>query len=101
MKNGFFVVLLISVLSGCAAIGNSALENPALLNSIVANKTTATEVLAKLGQPNNAETEANGDKVWSYYLATGNAFSGSHSKNMILRIRKGLVIAKDVGGMGM
>lgn len=97
MSQKLIYVVMITValaLGGCVTMGNEGIKDPSKLALIIENKTTDTQARAILGDPSDARTEANGDKIWTYEMATGMVF-GTNVKSVVLRIRKGVVIAKD------
>lgn len=97
-KLACIMLVSLSLLTGCLTVGNSKLTDQSRIDAIIENKTTADEVVALLGQPGSAKTEASGDKIWDYDWALVSGLGVHQRKAINLRIRKGVVIAKDVSG---
>lgn len=101
MKKIIFIAFMLSLLTGCISqtYGNNKLNDQTLIDTIVEKKTTSDEVLKLLGQPGEAKTDANGDKLWTYQYGRVTAFGGVTEKKIVsLRVRNGVVIAKDLSG---
>jgi outer membrane protein assembly factor BamE (lipoprotein component of BamABCDE complex) len=71
--------LLLSLLSGCSTSGNQNLKNEtpqSLQSKIIKNKTTKTELLAQLGEPDTRTTLDDGNEQWRYFMYN-NQFNAS------------------------
>lgn len=99
MKRFTCVVLAsMSLLTGCLSVGSTKIVEQGVLESIVENKTTSTEVFSLLGSPGTARSEVSGDRIWEYNYSQVSGFGVHQSKVVNLRIRNGVVIAKDISG---
>lgn len=95
MKRAAYALCLALTLAGCDWNGNSSLANSSLLESIAEKRTTLAEVRALLGEPHSAFTDIGGDTVWGYHYV-GNLFSDNRFVSVIVNIRDGVVLSKDV-----
>lgn len=62
----------ISLISGCSTSGNQKIKNEtaqSLQSKIIKNKTTKTELLAQLGEPDTRTTLDNGNEQWRYFMS--------------------------------
>ncbi|HAU3195283.1 TPA: hypothetical protein JDE59_001971 [Salmonella enterica subsp. diarizonae] len=72
--NKFIVTSLfiaIFSISGCSTSGNQNLKNEnaqSLQSKIIKNKTTKTELLTKLGEPDTRTTLDDGNEQWRYFM---------------------------------
>ncbi|WP_155007306.1 MULTISPECIES: hypothetical protein [Klebsiella] len=69
IKSSFFIIVFL--LSGCSTSGNQNLKNEtpqSLQSKIIKNKTTKTELLTKLGEPDTRTTLADGNEQWRYFM---------------------------------
>lgn len=65
-----FFIAIFSI-SGCSTSGNQKLKNEtsqSLLSKIIKNKTTKTELLTKLGEPDTRTTLDDGNEQWRYFM---------------------------------
>nr|HBA7837788.1 hypothetical protein [Escherichia coli] len=65
-----FFIAIFSI-SGCSTSGNQKLKNEtsqSLQSKIIKNKTTKTELLTKLGEPNTRTTLDDGNEQWRYFM---------------------------------
>lgn len=77
MTSSFFIIVVL--LSGCSASGNQNLKNEtpqSLQSKIIKNKTTKTELIAKLGEPDTRTTLDDGNEQWRYFMYN-NQFNAS------------------------
>ncbi|EBC7689057.1 hypothetical protein C8961_06605 [Salmonella enterica] len=61
----------ISLISGCSTSGNQKIKNEtakSLQSKIIKNKTTKTELLAQLGEPDTRTMLDNGNEQWRYFM---------------------------------
>ena len=73
----FFIIVFL--LSGCSTSGNQNLKNEtpqSLQSKIIKNKTTKTELLTKLGEPDTRTTLDDGNEQWRYFMYN-NQFNAS------------------------
>lgn len=66
----FFIIVFL--LSGCSISGNQNLKNEtpqSLQSKIIKNKTTKTELLTKLGEPDTRTTLDDGNEQWKYFMS--------------------------------
>lgn len=66
----FFIIVFL--LSGCSISGNQNLKNEtpqSLQSKIIKNKTTKTELLTKLGEPDTRTTLDDGKEQWKYFMS--------------------------------
>ena len=66
----FFIIVFL--LSGCSISGNQNLKNEtpqSLQSKIIKNKTTKTELLSKLGEPDTRTTLDDGNEQWKYFMS--------------------------------
>ncbi|EJC6443187.1 hypothetical protein MZU89_004599 [Escherichia coli] len=69
IKSSFFIIVFL--LSGCSTSGNQNLKNEtpqSLQSKIIKNKTTKTELLTKLGEPDTRTTLDDGNEQWRYFM---------------------------------
>ncbi|EFN5020846.1 hypothetical protein FQJ41_20240 [Escherichia coli] len=69
IKSSFFIIVFL--LSGCSTSGNQNLKNEtpqSLQSKIIKNKTTKTELLTKLGEPDTSTTLDDGNEQWRYFM---------------------------------
>lgn len=74
-----FFCIAIFLISGCSTSGNQNLkkETPQSLQSkIIKNKTTKTELLTMLGEPDTRTTLDSGNEQWRYFMYN-NQFNAS------------------------
>ena len=65
-----FFIAIFSI-SGCSTSGNQKLKNEtsqSLQSKIIKNKTTKTELLTKLGEPDTRTTLDDGNEQWRYFM---------------------------------
>lgn len=65
-----FFIAIFSI-SGCSTSGNQNLKNEtpqSLQSKIIKNKTTKTELLTKLGEPDTRTTLDDGNEQWRYFM---------------------------------
>ncbi|EIJ0521678.1 hypothetical protein LQR78_002717 [Salmonella enterica] len=65
-----FFIAIFSI-SGCSTSGNQKLKNEtsqSLQSKIIKNKTTKTELLTKLGEPDTRTTLGDGNEQWRYFM---------------------------------
>lgn len=77
ITSSFFIIVFL--LSGCSTSGNQNLKNEtpqSLQSKIIKNKTTKTELLTKLGEPNIRTTLDDGNEQWRYFMYN-NQFNAS------------------------
>ncbi|ELW2166799.1 hypothetical protein QMX19_004913 [Escherichia coli] len=77
IKSSFFIIVFL--LSGCSTSGNQNLKNEtpqSLQSKIIKNKTTKTELLTKLGEPDTRTTLDDGNERWRYFMYN-NQFNAS------------------------
>ncbi|EBQ9589077.1 hypothetical protein LHY28_004336 [Salmonella enterica] len=77
IKSSFFIIVFL--LSGCSTSGNQNLKNEtpqSLQSKIIKNKTTKTELLTKLGEPDTRTTLDSGNEQWRYFMYN-NQFNAS------------------------
>lgn len=77
IKSSFFIIVFL--LSGCSTSGNQNLKNEtpqSLQSKIIKNKTTKTELLTKLGEPDTRTTLDDGNEQWRYFMYN-NQFNAS------------------------
>jgi outer membrane protein assembly factor BamE (lipoprotein component of BamABCDE complex) len=73
----FFIIVFL--LSGCSTSGNQNLKNEtpqSLQSKIIKNKTTKTELLTNLGEPDTRTTLDDGNEQWRYFMYN-NQFNAS------------------------
>ncbi|EBO9651613.1 hypothetical protein JP88_004646 [Salmonella enterica subsp. enterica] len=73
MNRFIFSVFFISVflISGCSTSGNQHLKNEtsqSLQSKIIKNKTTKSEIITALGEPDTRTTLDNGNEEWTYSM---------------------------------
>jgi outer membrane protein assembly factor BamE (lipoprotein component of BamABCDE complex) len=76
ITSSFIIVFL---LSGCSTSGNQNLKNEtpqSLQSKIIKNKTTKTELLTNLGEPDTRTTLDDGNEQWRYFMYN-NQFNAS------------------------
>ncbi|EJH9359906.1 hypothetical protein NF733_004668, partial [Escherichia coli] len=69
IKSSLFIIVFL--LSGCSTSGNQNLKNEtpqSLQSKIIKNKTTKTELLTKLGEPDTRTTLDDGNEQWRYFM---------------------------------
>ncbi|HDS5272885.1 MAG: hypothetical protein E6743_20550 [Enterobacter hormaechei] len=77
IKSSFFIIVFL--LSGCSTSGNQNLKNEtpqSLQSKIIKNKTTKTELLTKLGEPDTRTILDDGNEQWRYFMYN-NQFNAS------------------------
>ena len=77
IKSSFFIIVFL--LSGCSTSGNQNLKNEtpqSLQSKIIKNKTTKTELLTKLVEPDTSTTLDDGHEHWRYFMYN-NQFNAS------------------------
>ncbi|WP_410702552.1 hypothetical protein [Citrobacter braakii] len=77
ITSSFFIIVFL--LSGCSTSGNQNLKNEtpqSLQSKIIKNKTTKTELLSKLGEPDTRTTLDDGNEQWKYFMSN-NQFSAT------------------------
>ncbi|UAN30908.1 hypothetical protein [Enterobacter sp. JBIWA005] len=77
ITSSFFIIVFL--LSGCSTSGNQNLKNEtpqSLQSKIIKNKTTKTELLTKLGEPDTRTTLNDGNEQWKYFMSN-NQFSAT------------------------
>lgn len=77
ITSSFFIIVFL--LSGCSTSRNQNLKNEtpqSLQSKIIKNKTTKTELLSKLGEPDTRTTLDDGNEQWKYFM-TNNQFSAT------------------------
>lgn len=77
MTSSFFIIVVL--LSGCSTSGNQNLKNEtpqSLQSKIIKNKTTKTELIAKLGELDTRTTLDDGNEQWRYFMYN-NQFNAS------------------------
>ncbi|HCI6325357.1 hypothetical protein [Klebsiella pneumoniae] len=77
ITSSFFIIVFL--LSGCSTSGNQNLKNEtpqSLQSKIIRNKTTKTELLTKLGEPDTRTTLDSGNEQWRYFMYN-NQFNAS------------------------
>ncbi|EPH5848789.1 MULTISPECIES: hypothetical protein [Citrobacter] len=77
ITSSFFIIVFL--LSGCSTSGNQNLKNEtpqSLQSKIIKNKTTKTELLTKLGEPDTRTTLDSGNEQWRYFMYN-NQFNAS------------------------
>ncbi|BFJ70818.1 MULTISPECIES: hypothetical protein [Salmonella] len=65
-----FFIAIFSI-SGCSTSGNQKIKNEtvqSLQSKIIKNKTTKTELLTKLGEPDTRTTLNDGNEQWRYFM---------------------------------
>lgn len=70
ITSSFFIIVFL--LSGCSTSGNQNLKNEtpqSLQSKIIKNKTTKTELLTKLGEPDTRTTLDDGNEQWKYFIS--------------------------------
>ena len=108
IKSSFFIIVFL--LSGCSTSGNQNLKNEtpqSLQSKIIKNKTTKTELLTKLGEPDTRTTLDDGNEQWRYFmynnqfnattfiLVVGLFTGGSQTQSKTLEIDfKGEIVSK-------
>ncbi|HAW0405093.1 TPA: hypothetical protein JLJ34_000045 [Escherichia coli] len=69
IKSSFFIIVFL--FSGCSTSGNQNLKNEtpqSLQSKIIKNKTTKTELLTKLGEPDTRTILDDGNEQWRYFM---------------------------------
>lgn len=64
-------ILTTLFITGCSTSGNQNLKNEnaqSLQSKIIKNKTTKTELLTKLGEPDTRTTLDSGNEQWRYFM---------------------------------
>ncbi|EDE2724880.1 hypothetical protein GBH96_13350 [Salmonella enterica] len=77
ITSSFYIIVFL--LSGCSTSGNQNLKNEtpqSLQSKIIKNKTTKTELLTKLGEPDTRTTLDDGNEQWRYFMYN-NQFNAS------------------------
>ncbi|EAA2982264.1 hypothetical protein DNY73_11865 [Salmonella enterica subsp. diarizonae] len=77
IKSSFFIIVFL--LSGCSTSGNQNLKNEtpqSLQSKIIKNKTTKTELITMLGEPDTRTTLDSGNEQWRYFMYN-NQFNAS------------------------
>ncbi|CZY73068.1 TPA: hypothetical protein OMS93_001380 [Enterobacter hormaechei] len=67
-----FFFIAIFLISGCSTSGNQNLKNEtpqSLQSKIIKNKTTKTDIMAKLGEPDTRTTLDDGNEQWRYFMS--------------------------------
>ncbi|CNE66126.1 hypothetical protein RZR38_24960 [Citrobacter freundii] len=62
----------ICLITGCSISGNQNLKNEtpqSLQSKIIKNKTTKTDIMAKLGEPDTRTTLNDGNEQWRYFMS--------------------------------
>ena len=62
----------ICLITGCSISGNQNLKNEtpqSLQSMIIKNKTTKTDIMAKLGEPDTRTTLNDGNEQWRYFMS--------------------------------
>ncbi|HDT4956974.1 TPA: hypothetical protein QHR58_002511 [Enterobacter kobei] len=70
ITSSFFIIVFL--LSGCSTSGNQNLKNEtpqSLQSKIIKNKTTKSELLTKLGEPDTSTTLDDGNEQWKYFMS--------------------------------
>lgn len=104
----FFISALL--ISGCSTSGNQHLKNEtsqSLQSKIIKNKTTKSEIIAILGEPDTRTTLDDGNEEWTYFMdnnqfdattfipVVGLLTGGSHTQAKTLEIEfKGETVSK-------
>ncbi|EEF2729297.1 hypothetical protein FVS74_21910 [Salmonella enterica] len=71
--------MAICLITGCSTSGNQKIKNEtaqSLQSKIIKNKTTKTELLTKLGEPDTRTTLDSGNEQWRYFMYN-NQFNAS------------------------
>lgn len=74
-----YFLFAISLISGCSTSGNQNLKNEtaqSLQSKIIKDKTTKTELLTQLGEPDTRTTLDSGNEQWRYFMYN-NQFNAS------------------------
>lgn len=74
-----FFFIAIFLISGCSTSGNQNLKNEtpqSLQSKIIKNKTTKTDIMVKLGEPDTRTTLDDGNEQWRYFMSN-NQFNAS------------------------
>ncbi|EBT3059728.1 hypothetical protein CKC50_02920 [Salmonella enterica] len=72
--NRFIISLFLTItflLSGCSSTGNQSLRNEtsqSLQSKIAKNKTTKSEIISALGEPDTRTTLDSGNESWRYFM---------------------------------
>lgn len=69
ITSAFFISALL--ISGCSTSGNQHLKNEtsqSLQSKIIKNKTTKSEIITALGEPETKTTLDSGNEVWTYSM---------------------------------
>lgn len=77
IKSSFFIIVFL--LSGCSTSGNQNLKNEtpqSLQSKIIKNKTTKTQLITMLGEPDTRTTLDSGNEQWRYFMYN-NQFNAS------------------------
>lgn len=98
MRRSALVLSFAGILAACSSTGNPNVGDSGKLNSIVEKRTTMAEVRDLLGEPAHVSTDVGGDTIWGYRLARSTLFSDIKFTSVILQIRDGVVVSKDVSG---
>lgn len=73
--NKFIIVsffIAIFLVSGCSTSGNQKIKNEtaqSLQSKIIKNKTTKTDIITKLGEPDTRTTLDDGNEQWRYFIS--------------------------------
>ncbi|HDL6696475.1 TPA: hypothetical protein PXJ63_000580 [Yersinia enterocolitica] len=73
--NKFIIVsffIAIFLVSGCSTSGNQKIKNEtaqSLQSKIIKNKTTKTDIITKLGEPDTRTTLDDGNEQWRYFMS--------------------------------
>ena len=94
ITSSFFIIVFL--LSGCSTSGNQNLKNEtpqSLQSKIIKNKTTKTELLTKLGEPDTRTTLDDGNEQWKYFMSNNQFNATTQSKTLEIDF-KGETVSK-------
>jgi outer membrane protein assembly factor BamE (lipoprotein component of BamABCDE complex) len=61
-----FLLFLVTMVAGCFSMGNKQIMDSSRTSQIQEGKTTKSEVMGLLGEPNHTQPMPNGEEMWTY-----------------------------------
>lgn len=72
MATVFVFIITTLFITGCSTSGNQKIKNEtaqSLQSTIIKNKTTKSEIVSKLGEPDTKTTLDDGNEQWRYFMS--------------------------------
>lgn len=72
MATVFVFIITTLFITGCSTSGNQKIKNEtaqSLQSKIIKNKTTKSEIVSKLGEPDTKTTLDDGNEQWRYFMS--------------------------------